>query len=493
MIQKLYSEIQKGNDVRKNLIQLKEELKKEKNKNALCGFLKAEKEPFFMLLENEDAKVRKNAAQILADLNESDVTERLWKAYQSERQMFVKSAYLTAMAKQDYRKYEKVLDQRLKELMGQPVKEENEKHVREEVKVLREMLLRLRKPAAHEFRPDQEEIDLILTGNKAWMETITSELEGSRWKVKGSLVYVRTRDLEKILKIRTYGEVLFPLRKAVKMDGREETIAETIAESGILKLCDRFHRGKGTFYFRLEVKNNMPLNKRGDFIQKISKRIEDRTEGRLINTPSNYELEIRLIENSEGRYAALVKFYTGMDKRFSYRTQSVAASMQPVQAAVIAKLAQPYLTEEGQILDPFCGVGTMLIERNFLLPAKVSYGIDLFGEAIKKARENTENAGMNIYYINRDYFQFQHDYLFDEIITDMPVQGKKTKEEQDKLYGEFFRKSKELLKNQGKIILYSSEKAFVKKHLRLNGEYRLLREFPLQEKISLYIIQKKEP
>ena len=134
----------------------------------------------------------------------------------------------------------------------------------------------------------------------------------------------------------------------------------------------------------------------------------------------------------------------------------------------------------------------MLIERNFLLPAKVSYGIDLFGEAIKKARENTENAGMNIYYINRDYFQFQHDYLFDEIITDMPVQGKKTKEEQDKLYGEFFRKSKELLKNQGKIILYSSEKAFVKKHLRLNGEYRLLREFPLQEKISLYIIQKKE-
>ena len=85
----------------------------------------------------------------------------------------------------------------------------------------------------------------------------------------------------------------------------------------------------------------MPLNKRGDFIQKISKRIEDRTEGRLINTPSNYELEIRLIENSEGRYAALVKFYTGMDKRFSYRTQSVAASMQPVQAAVIAKLAQP--------------------------------------------------------------------------------------------------------------------------------------------------------
>ena len=91
-----------------------------------------------------------------------------------------------------------------------------------------------------------------------------------------------------------------------------------------------------------------------------------------------------------------------------------------------------------QIMDPFCGVGTMLIERNKLVPAREMYGIDLFGEAIAKARENTQNAGGRIWYINRDFFDFTHDYKFDEIITDMPPRGKKTKEEQDAFYARFF-------------------------------------------------------
>ena len=30
---------------------------------------------------------------------------------------------------------------------------------------------------------------------------------------------------------------------------------------------------------------------------------------------------------------------------------------------MIVALAEPYLKENAQILDPFCGVGTMLIER----------------------------------------------------------------------------------------------------------------------------------
>ena len=53
----------------------------------------------------------------------------------------------------------------------------------------------------------------------------------------------------------------------------------------------------------------------------------------------------------------------------------------------LAKLAQPYLKANAQVLDPFCGVGTMLIERNKLAPANPMYGIDIFGEAIDKAME----------------------------------------------------------------------------------------------------------
>ena len=66
----------------------------------------------------------------------------------------------------------------------------------------------------------------------------------------------------------------------------------------------------------------------------------------------------------------------------------------------------------------------MLIERDRLVPAREMYGIDIFGEAIVKARENTQAAGTRVWYINRDFFDFTHDYKFDEIITDMPPRGK---------------------------------------------------------------------
>lgn len=36
------------------------------------------------------------------------------------------------------------------------------------------------------------------------------------------------------------------------------------------------------------------------------------------------------------------------------------------------------------------------------------------------------------------FFDFTHKYLFDEIISNMPLRGKKTREEQDAFYSQFF-------------------------------------------------------
>lgn len=137
--------------------------------------------------------------------------------------------------------------------------------------------------------------------------------------------------------------------------------------------------------------------------------------------------------------------------------------MKPTMAAGLLALAKPYLKEHAQILDPFCGVGTLLIERRFLVPARNAYGIDSFGEAVEKARVNSKIAGMQINYINRDYFDFVHDYKFDEIVTDLPA-GNLTKPELDVLYRRFFEKSDEVLTEDGRMILFlqrdgSGEKA----------------------------------
>ena len=61
--------------------------------------------------------------------------------------------------------------------------------------------------------------------------------------------------------------------------------------------------------------------------------------------------------------------------------------------------------------------------------------------------------GEKINFINRDYFDFTHAYLFDEIITNMPVRGRKSKEETDTFYGSIFEKvSLELLKADGNFL-----------------------------------------
>ena len=67
------------------------------------------------------------------------------------------------------------------------------------------------------------------------------------------------------------------------------------------------------------------------------------------------------------------------------------------------EIAKPYLKEDAQIMDPFCGVGTMLVERDRKVPAREVYGTDIFGDAIEMARVNTELAGRKFNYIHRDF------------------------------------------------------------------------------------------
>ena len=89
--------------------------------------------------------------------------------------------------------------------------------------------------------------------------------------------------------------------------------------------------------------------------------------------------------------------------------------------------------------------------------------------------------------MHRDFFDFKHNYPFDEIITNMPVKGKKTKEEMDAFYDSFFEKARTLLKKDGVIIMYTNEVSFVKKQLRLKKEYRLLQEFCVRKKEQFYL------
>ena len=165
----------------------------------------------------------------------------------------------------------------------------------------------------------------------------------------------------------------------------------------------------------------------------------------------------------------------------------MSTSIHPSTAALLVELAKPYLKEDAQIMDPFCGVGTMLIERKIAVPAREIYATDIFGDAIIMGRENAKIAKTGINFIHRDFFDFKHDYKFDEIITDMPVRGKKTRAEMEEFYVKFFDKAAQILEHDGIIVMYSNEIGFVKKQLRLRSEYRLLQETCILDKKDFYL------
>lgn len=486
----IYLELLEKKEIRSNLSALRAKLREgvdaAYDREIVETFVQ-EHEAFILgLLAAEDAKTRKNAALLLGDLKYPNAAEALYDAFVKENTLFVRSAYLDALSQMDVSGKLPEIKQRLAELSAQEVAEENRKHADEELRALRRIVIRYEGIAKHKFDRKQQKNQVLLFCNKNGRETVR-RMTGGRVHPLG--VLVETDDLIPLMQVRTYREMLFPLGGGKLIDSEPKTAASEVCAS-LITLCEKYHKEEMPFYFRIECKAPMTLEQKSNFTKRMGAELERLSNGKLINSTSDYEVELRLIANREGHFFPCVKFYTLKDHRFRYRKNSISASIHPSQAALMMELAAPYLKEGAQVMDPFCGVGTMLIERDIRVPAGDMYGTDTFGEAIEKARENASLAGEEIHYIHRDFFDFHHDYLFDEIVTNMPVRGKMTKEELDRLYARFFDKATEILKKNAVIVMYTQETGFVKKQLRLHREYMLLQEYCMQEKtgFSLLII-----
>ena len=102
-ILELTLKLEDGVDVRKNLIELKSGLKELSKKDTykLTEYFEDSEELVEELLNNEDAKVRKNIALVLGQLSCQKYLKKLYAAYKNESQLFVRSSYLEAMQNLD--------------------------------------------------------------------------------------------------------------------------------------------------------------------------------------------------------------------------------------------------------------------------------------------------------------------------------------------------------------------------------------------------------
>lgn len=490
MVREYYEEICAGRDVRANLIALRDCLKDDRDRRAFAYLLGGEFDVLVRLLKENDPKVRKNAALILGKMESEDLLPVLFDAYQTEETRFVRADYLKAMAQMDYRPYLDELELRLEELRAAETTDEDAKHVAGERRMLQEMVLRYKKSRRHRFTGQNIPCDMILVTNRCQREATASQIEGHRITMLAGGIRVRGITAGEVCGIRTWSEMLFPIGERTLSVQKPQEVGAALAQE-VLELAKRLHSGSTPFLFRIELRGRMAPEKKGGYIRKVSDALEQAAGGSLVNSVTDYEMELRLLERRDGTFAAMLKFYTIPEKRFSYRQESVAASIAPVNAALAAKLAQPYLKERAQVLDPFCGVGTMLIERHRAVRAGAMYGIDIFGEAIQKAHVNTALAGCRVYYINKDFFEFEHEYLFDEIFTDLPqVTAAKGTEEIACLYERFFEKASQLLKKEAVMVLYATQPELVRREVKKYADCRIEKSFLLNEKngTTLFVI-----
>ena len=491
MINNLFSEIVNGVDVRQNLSQLRQEIRDNRIKEEVSELVEEHEEYIRNLLKAEDPKIRKNTVLLIGDLGKNEFLDDVFAAYLAEEQLFVKSAYLNALEGLSYESYLPQLKERIQILEAVEITEENRKHIASEMRELSELVVKVEGISKHKFTGYHKEAELMVLTNRLHIQATMDQIQDGETFATSAGFRLKTKNIEEVLELRTYQEILFlvPGMHNAPMD--PVLAAQKITDSELLTFLEKRHNGRAPFHFRIEIKSKMPLNKKSFFAKKIASEIERNTKRKLVNSTTNYEMELRFIENKEGSFNLLLKLFTIPDERFSYRKEHIANSIKPVNAALLVELAKPYMIEDARVLDPFCGVATMLIERQMVVKANTSYGIDILSDAIEKAKINTEAAGQIIHFVNRDFFDFTHDYRFDEIFTNMPFAiGRKTEEEIYDIYEGFFRRAKSFLEKEGKIIMYTHNRDYVIRLAKENG-YVILKEFNIlaKEETQLFIIK----
>lgn len=143
------------------------------------------------------------------------------------------------------------------------------------------------------------------------------------------------------------------------------------------------------------------------------------------------------------------------DKRMrhrEYKSEHVPASLRPSAAAALVWLTDP---QPGDVfVDPTCGAGTLLAEREAFGPARCIIGGDIAPTALRAARRNTRAA-----LLRWDAGRLPLQSGFVDAIACNPPFGKKigTRESAHALHPRLLRETARLLRPDGRAVFVTSE------------------------------------
>lgn len=466
-------------------------VKKEKPRNVLKKIINESPKNLGNLLKHSDPKVRKNVCSIIGEMGDSVYLDDLYSAYYEEDQLFVKSSYILAIGNcgktSDGERLKKMLEDLLaneKTCTDKDLLVKNKKHIDEEKVAFTKAINKLCPTVYHEFKGFSTNVPMILTAMNNKLQITLDDIKEK--SIDGSIVnegiLISEKDLNKVYTCRTFYELLFPVDKCKDLPLDYNLIACAIMKANIVDFLKQCHQDipNAPFCYRVEFKTVNFNKERTEFVKNLSKKLDELSNRNLRNNPSSYEVEIRIIENNK-LCNVYLKLYSFKDSRFDYRYKNLPTSINPVTAAIAIKSISKWLKPHAKILDPFCGTGTMLIERAKAKDVSSLTGVDIYRPAITSSEINSKLANIEIELFDKDILDFSPSYKFDEIISNMPFESNTEVHDFDtELYSKFVNRISELVKPGGMVFLYTVEKNLLKKNLINNNCLQLIDEIQME-------------
>ena len=230
--------------------------------------------------------------------------------------------------------------------------------------------------------------------------------------------------------------------------------------------------GEKELAFRLELKCEKgcePASGRSKAAESLAK-LADSSERGLCMSPSSYLFEIAINITAKGILLSVLPSKK-LDDRFTYKKENVPASIHPAAAAACVSFIKKYTYPDADVLDCFCGSGTMLFERA-RLPYKSLTGSDISPFAVKASRINERAAKTGAKFFAKNAADpFREKY--DEVICNMPFGLRVGSHMENKsLYKAFLANLSSILSERGRAFLFTNDKKLLTE--LLTDEYTLI-------------------
>lgn len=442
----------------------------------------ADASPIISALDSPDAKLRRNAARLMGELKCESYLEPLFSALDSEATRFVRPSILLSIGSCASTASDAALDAARKRLLKHTVAKAHDeteaKHEREERDALSAALARLTPVVKHEYLGFSQPEPVELRVSERLGEALALELKevgadsaAMPDKVFSDGVLLKASDIRPLYAARSFYEALLPVARDVRME--PEAIAHALRANVLERLVFASHTPNAPIGCRIELRLadcDRGKTDRAGFIRQLASLLPKR----LLNTPSDYEMEIRVEQNPHRATstAIYIKLFTVKDERYPYRVNALPASILPANAAALMRFAAPYLNEGARVLDPCCGSGTLLFERERLFgkpPASLT-GVDIAHKAVDMARENAVAGASKAKFIVNDLARFEADRPYDELVANLPFGNRVgSHSNNEALYKTLADKLTQWLKVDGVAVLYTMESKLLTDCVKAQG------------------------